>query len=1004
MAQNVTFMQETAVLITPLLTIALGSLLALGLGRTRSNTVRMGWSLAFFPLSAFLLTLYAYTRALTGEPLAYSLSWIPALGLRFSLYLDGLSALFALLVTGIGALVVVYAGYYFDGHPPTATGRTRPEASAPAGMGEYRFFTYLLLFMLAMLGLVLAGDLITLFLFWEGTSITSFLLIAYKFKDEAARKGAFKSLFLTGGGGIALLAGFLFLTSLSGGADFGSVMASGDLLRANPLYPVFFSLIALGAFTKSAQFPAHIWLPEAMSAPTPASAFLHSATMVKAGIYLLARLNPAIGNTDLWFWTLSVVGLTTMLVGAYVGFKQHDLKALLAYSTISQLGVMVALIGQDTEIAFKALVISVLAHALYKSALFMTAGIIDHETGTRDLRGLGGLRVQMPRVFVIAGIAALSMAGLPPLFGFLAKETLLATATHPGLPAFVDTLFPLTTVLAGALILGQAGLVVWEVFLANPTDPRRPPSGHDPHPAFWLAPAIPAVLSLLIGLTPVEPAFLAGFLAEAARGAFGDKVKVSLALWTGINVPLILSFVAVTLGALVFWGRERIRAVMTGFLPGISANVIYEGTISGLNWLSKAATGLQLGRLRFYLAVIMLGAVGLVALFGGFPSFPGEQWDRLDLAGLDGLRLFSLVMLAVAGLVSIFMRRDLHAVIAVGISGLGVAVWMALEPAPDVALVQFVVDILAMVILVLSLNIIPRVQRERAQEFTHRQSRPGLLRDALVAALAGLVVMGVSFTALRTRPRESVVSPFYAENAKPLTGAKDIVGAIVVDFRATDTLVEIMVFSLAGLGIYTLLHYATRAGGEHSHEPSVRSLPEHTPLGIHDMPTSPFLHTLAYVMLPLAFLLGLTHMLYGHDQPGDGFTAGVIISLAIAEWYMLFGYSETRRRLPWLNPARLMTAGLGLALATALLGAAFGGGVFAPVDYGARLNLPLPPGLNLSNSLLFEIAIALSVMGAATMMIDNLGHPREEDLEAEAELAEIESTSTPSKGEGMEVL
>jgi multicomponent K+:H+ antiporter subunit A len=768
------------------------------------------------------------------------------------------------------------------------------------------------------------------------------------------------------------------------------VLASGDLLRSSPLYPVFFTLIVLGALTKSAQFPAHIWLPEAMSAPTPASAFLHSATMVKAGIYLLARLNPAIGYTDLWFWTLSIVGLTTMLVGAYLGFKQNDLKPLLAYSTISQLGVLVALIGQDTEIAFKALVISILAHALYKSALFMTAGIIDHETGTRDIRALGGMRRQMPVMFGIAGIAALSMAGLPPLFGFLAKETLLASATHPSLPAIVDSLFPLTTVIAGALVLAQAGLLVWGVFLRKPTETEHPPRGHDPKPAFWLAPAIPAVLSLLIGLSPVEPAFLANFLAEAAEAAYGDKVKVSLAMWTGINVPLILSIVAVTLGSLIFWQREHVRPAMMGFLPKFSSNVLFNETVSGLDWLAKAATNLQLGRLRFYLSIMILSTIGLVALFFDILSSFDIQFNGLNLTGLNGLRLFALVMLAGAGLVSVILRRDLHAVIALGISGLGVAIWMALEPSPDVALVQVVVDILATVILILSLNIIPRKLRDRAQEFTYRQSRPGLLRDALVAMLAGLVMVAVTYTSLSTRPRESQVSPFYLENAKMLTGAKDVVGAIVVDFRATDTLVEIMVFSLAGLGIYTLLHYATRKGGEHSHEPPVKALSVHTPLGIHNLPTSPFLHMLAYVMLPLAAMLGITHILYGHDQPGDGFTAGVIISLAIAEWYMLFGYNETRRRLPWLKPGRFMIAGLGLALVTAILGVVFGAGFFAPVDYGKMLNLPLPPGLNLSNSLLYELAIALSVMGAATLMIDNLGHPREEEPEAEADLEAIE--------------
>jgi NADH:ubiquinone oxidoreductase subunit 5 (subunit L)/multisubunit Na+/H+ antiporter MnhA subunit/multisubunit Na+/H+ antiporter MnhB subunit len=976
-------------LIFPLLLLGLGVLLALALYRIPWSNPRAGWILALIPASAFAILLHAVTQMHDGKPLTYSVPWIPSLGLNFSLYLDGLSALFALLITGIGTLVIIYTGYYFDDSHSTGDGGQKTTVNGQPSSVEYLFFAYTLLFMLAMLGLVLAGDLITLFLFWEGTSISSFLLIAYKFKDEAARQGAFKSLFITGGGGIAMLAGFLFVISLTGGADFKTILSSGDLLRSSQLYPVFFTLIAFGAFTKSAQFPAHIWLPEAMSAPTPASAFLHSATMVKAGIYLLARLNPALGGTDAWFWTLSIFGLTTMLVGAYLGFKQNDLKPLLAYSTISQLGVLVALIGQDTEIAFKALVIGILAHALYKSALFMTAGIIDHETGTRDFRKLGGLRGQMPIMFGIAGIAALSMAGLPPLFGFLAKETLLASVTHPSLPTVVDKIFPLTTVLAGALILAQAGVLVWGVFLGKPADEKHPPHGHDPKFGFWFAPAFPALLSLLIGLAPVEPAFLANFLADAAKAAYGDKVKVSLALWTGINVPLILSIAAVTLGSLVFWQRERIRPRLMRFLPNLTANALFNGTMSGLDWLSRTATSLQGGRLRVYLRIMILSSVALVALFIGIPSGLSIPSLELNVEGLNGLRLFSLVMLTISALVSVFARRDLYAVIALGITGFGVSIWMALEPSPDVALVQVVVDILATVVLILSLSLIPRRMRDRANELLH--SRRGMTRDALIAGLAGLVMMGATFTALNTRPRQSLVSPFYAENAKPLTGAKDLVGAIVVDFRGTDTMMEILVFALAGLGIYTLLHYTVRGVGEHTHEEPEKALAVHTPLGIYNLPTSPLLHTLAYVMLPLSFMLGITHMMYGHDQPGDGFTAGVIISLAIAQWYMLFGYHETRRKLGWLNRNDMIVAGLGLALLNALGGAVFGAGFFAPVDYGNLLGLSLPAGFAITNSFLFEVSIALAVMGAATLILDNLGHPREEDPVADAELAAMEN-------------
>ncbi len=985
---------QPIILVLPLALLGLGFLAALLLRRAQLSNPQAGWLLAAFPFAAFATLLYTYSQA---HPLTFSIPWIPALGLDFSLYLDGLSALFGLIITGIGTLVVIYTGYYFDnsGHDTsvfdqskieTRNSKPQPEVSnneARITNIEYRFFSYTLLFMFAMLGVVLAGDLITLFLFWEGTSISSFLLIGYKYKDEAARRGAFKSLFITGGGGIALLAGFLFIMHISGGADFKTVLSSREILISSPLYPVLFTLIALGAFTKSAQFPAHIWLPEAMSAPTPASAFLHSATMVKAGIYLLARLNPALGGTDAWFWTLSLFGLTTMLVGAYLGAKQNDLKPLLAYSTISQLGVLVALIGQDTEIAFKALVISILAHALYKSALFMSAGIIDHETGTRDLRKLGGLRQQMPILFGIVGIASLSMAGLPPLFGFLAKETLLASATHASLPAIIDSLFPLTTVLAGALILFQAAILVWGVFLAPPADPKHPPHGHapmrghDPKWGFWLAPALPALLSLLIGITPVEPAFLANFLAEAAKAAYGDKVKVSLALWTGINVPLILSIVAVSLGLLLFWQRNRIRSALMAFLPNLTVNALFDGTISGIDWLSKTATQAQGGLLRVYLRVIVIGAAALALLFSGLPSLALFQNIHWNLEGLNGLRAFSLVIMAAAALATIFLRRDLSAVIALGLVGLGVAVWMALEPAPDVALVQVVVDILATVMLILGLNIIPRKQRDRANELLH--SRRGMTRDWLVAGLIGLVVAFAAFIALETRPRASLVTPYYAETAKPLTGAKDIVGAIVVDFRGADTLIEIMVFGMAGLAIYTLLHFGARKPGEHSHDESMKMLPAGAPKGIYALPTSPLLHSLAYVILPLSFMLGVTHMMYGHDQPGDGFTAGVIISLAIAMWYIVFGYAETRRKLPWLNRNNLIVAGLTLALANALGGIVFGASFFAPVNYGELLRLPMPPGFSLGSAFLYELAICLTVMGAATLMIDNLGHPREED-------------------------
>ncbi|MCS6844418.1 MAG: DUF4040 domain-containing protein [Caldilineales bacterium] len=919
--------------------------------------------LAAAPLAAFVLLLWMQPAIAGGKSLSWSVPWIPALGLSLSLYLDGLSALFALIVSGIGVLVVWYSGYYFQGDDGN----------------HARFLTFLLLFMASMLGVVMAGDVITLFIFWEGTSITSFLLVAYKTKDPQARAGGFQALFITGGGGIALLAGLLMVAHVAGDTSFATILASGEALRASPLYPALLLLIAFGAFTKSAQFPAHIWLPRAMTAPTPASAFLHSATMVKAGIFLMARLNPALGGTDLWFSLLTGFGMATMLIGAYLGLKQNDLKGLLAYSTVSQLGVMMAMIGQNIDIAFKALVISVLAHALYKSALFLVAGIVDHETGTRDLRRLGGLRRAMPASFAVAFVAGLSMAGLPPLFGFLAKETLLATTTHPNVPPSVSNVMALLAVTAGALLLVQAGLLVTDTFLGRPRDPDV--HGHEAPTGMWLAPAIPAAFSLVLGLAP-GPRVVADFLANAAQAAYGEKVKVSLALWTGLNVPLALSLVAIAVGLLIFVNRTRVRGMMalTGDRWGFQH--IYNDVLRGIDRLASLATQLQGGKLRTYLAIMLASALLLIVAavsLHGVPLITAETM-RAGLGSVVDeevglLRALALLMVVGSAAATIVLRRDFAAVIVMAAAGLGIALLMVLEPAPDVGLVQVVVDTLSTVILVLALTRLPRQQRERAYELNFVQSRPALIRNAALAVGVGVVVTSLTLIALTSRPRLSVPTPFFEANAKPLTGAKDIVGAVVVDFRGFDTLLEITVFAIAGLGIYTLLRYTARTAEDHVAEAPPTLARHLRSRGIGGLPTSPFVHALALVVLPLAMIVAVTHVLYGHDQPGDGFTAGVIVSLAVAFWYVVFGYEEAKARLPWLKSHRMLALGLLLAIVNAAVAALIAGSPMAPVDFGKMLGLPLPAGMNLSTSFLFELAIGLTVLGSASLMLDTLGHP-----------------------------
>jgi NADH:ubiquinone oxidoreductase subunit 5 (subunit L)/multisubunit Na+/H+ antiporter MnhA subunit/multisubunit Na+/H+ antiporter MnhB subunit len=869
--------------------------------------------------------------------LVRSIPWIPSLGLAFSIRLDGLSALFALLVSGIGALIMIYAGSYAKRDP-----------------GAWRLFLYLQIFFVSMIGLVVAGNLFLLFIFWEGTSVASYLLIGYAAKNEKARSAAFKSLLVTGGGGIALLAAFLLIESATGSADLAEILASGNRLRESSLYIPILILAALAAFTKSAQFPFHIWLPDGMTAPTPASAYLHSATMVKAGIYLLARLNPVLGLTESWFWVLTATGTLTMLFGAYLGLSQRDLKRLLAYSTISQLGVLTMLIGQDTAIAFKAVVIAVLAHSLYKSALFMTAGIVDHETGTRDLDRLGGLRRAMPGTAAAAVLGGLSMAGLPPMFGFLAKETLISTATHPTLPPFINLILAGTIVAAGALILAQAGVLVLGTFAG----PRREGlEARDPPAPMLVAALVPAAASLLFALVPLPG--IASLLAAAAGAAFGSPVKVSLALWSGVGIPLALSVVAVSLGLVLLRFESRVRNAQKQLEVGRIIDRLYDGLLAGVDALSRRAVRLQHGRLRLYLSVMFLAVVILFVLFGR-PVPPRLAPASVPLDLWAALRVFALAIVVASSAATIVLRRDLHAILALGASGLNVAVLFLLEPAPDVALAMIVVDILTVVILVLALTKLPAAIRARADALDFRESKRQKILDAILASGVGAAAALVAWTALATRPRPSEVSQFYAERSKALAGARDIVGAIVIDFRGFDTLIEIAVFSLAGIGAFSLLCRGALKRDARAADRGSRS---------------PLLRSFAFVILPLCMVLAAVFVMYGHDRPGDGFVGGVIVALAVVFWYAVFGAERSRRTLRWVRPLPLAVSGLALALVQASISYFVNGSFYTPVDFGRRLGLPLPDGFALSTSFLMEVAIFLAVLGGASLVIDSTGHP-----------------------------
>lgn len=948
----------------PILTLFIGGVIAALFGlpalNKRLSTTVLSWALALFPLAALLMVWSGITAVNADQILTTQLQWLPSLNLSLSLYFDSLSALFTLLVTIIGTVIIVYTGQYFKGDD-----------------GAWRMLSYLLFFMTAMMGIVMAGDVLTLFIFWEATSILSFLLVAYKAESEAARYGAFRALLITGGGGIALLIGVLFISNVAGGADFATILSSRELLVGSQLYPIMFGLLALGAFTKSAQWPFHIWLPGAMSAPTPASAYLHSATMVKAGIYLMARMYPAMGGTDLWLKTLTGVGVITMLMGAYLGLKQNDLKGLLAYSTISQLGILMALIGQDSGYAFKALIIGIVAHALYKSALFLVAGIVDHATGTRDIRRLGGLAKIMPYTAAVAALAALSMAGLPPLFGFLAKETLLKTAVeHPTEARVIQA----AIVLTGSLMLAQGGLFFWETFMGKPKDPAIHP--HKPPTLMWMMPAIPALLSLFLSILP-GPKEEATLLAGAATAAFGDVVKVNTQLYHGLTTELWLSVIAISLGFVIFWQRHRVRSWQNRLSQSWSIDAGYAHLLAAIDKAAFWATRLQMGNLRTYLVIMLVAALTLVVGFGWrtFTTLHVVN-DLSDVAvGTIGLRVFTLLLVVTASAATVTLRRDFFAVLAFGAAGFAMALLFTLEPAPGVALVQIVVDILSIVILTLALTRLPRLKRQQAQAIhdagRRRKNWKKLWRDGGISAVFGLVVMVISFIAITSRPRTSAITPFFEEFAAS-TGAKSIVGAIVVDFRALDTLIEIAVFSVAGLGIYVLLRYAAKKHGDTttpSPAPQLRFLTQGLAMGAG---ASPFLRLPVYVMLPLALIYAATQIMYGHNQLGDGFTAGVTISLSVSLWYVVFGYEGARRRLSWLRrPSIFIGTGVLLAVVTGLVAAWMTGNFLGNVDFTAGWHF-LPYGFHVSTSFLFELAICLTVFGSATHMLNGLGHPESE--------------------------
>jgi multicomponent Na+:H+ antiporter subunit A len=765
----------------PMLSIAVISGFLLAIAAPALHRLKPAWSgvlLSLLPLSLFIFFLNHAGRIAGGDTLLEVRTWAPAMEVGFSFYLDGLGLIFALLITGIGTVIVFYSGGYLRGHPELG-----------------RFYLYLLGFMASMLGLVLAGNGIVLFIFWELTSLTSYFLIGFDHQRESARSAALQALLVTGLGGLALLAGILMLGAVGGSLEIYDLLDRGASIRGHALYFPILLLVLIGAFTKSAQFPFHFWLPSAMEGPAPVSAFLHSATMVKAGVYLLLRLTPVLGGTETWHTTLTLFGAVTMIGGAWLALFQSDMKKILAYTTVNGLGTMVYLTGLGSHLAIQAAVVFLVGHALYKGSLFLAAGVVDHETGSRDVRRLQGLFRQLPAIAIAAILSGFSMAGLPPLLGFVAKELVYETVLKLPTAGWLPTVVALG---ANALLFAATAVLLVRPFFSGW---RRPPTGHHRISLdLTLGPLLPAAVGLFCGLAP--GLIDMSLVSPAVSAVTGRAEMIHLSLWHGLTPMLALSGVTVLAGAGLALGFQRVRDRIEPLrrIRRYGPEAGYDILLAGLKALAAWQTRIfQGGYLHNYVLTIVLTVIGLTGVT--LASHPAGFY--LDLQRLE-IRLFELVItgLMIAGaVVAVVARSRLSAVVAMGVIGYGLALVFIDFGAPDLAMTQFIIETMTVILFVLVIYRLPHYTlfSTPAQRFVH----------AVVGIASGLMMTFLVLVALSVQ-QGSLLSDFFFENSLLLAHGRNVVNVIIVDFRSLDTLGEITVLSLAGIGVYTLLKLRPR--------------------------------------------------------------------------------------------------------------------------------------------------------------------------------------------------
>ena len=898
-----------------------GTTLAAAAGRRSGRAA--AWALGVVTAAALGIVLASAPAVLAGQPVSMTWPWIPGLGLAVSLRLDGLALLFAGLILGIGLLVILYARYYLGPADPPG-----------------RFYARLALFMAAMLGIVLADNLLLLAVFWELTSLASFLLIGYWQHRADAREGARMALAVTGAGGLAMLAGFLLIGETAGSYEIPAIVAVADRVRADPRYPAALILILVGAFTKSAQFPFHFWLPAAMAAPTPVSAYLHSATLVKAGIFLIARLYPVLGGTPLFTYVVTTVGLVTFVFGAYVAVFKHDLKGLLAYSTMSHLGLITFLLGLDSPLSNVAAVFHIGNHATFKASLFMAAGIIEHEVGTRDMRRMNGLWKHMPHTGTLAIVAASAMAGVPLLNGFLSKEMFFAEALALRHLGVLGGLATAAVALGAAFSVAYSTRFVHDVFFNG--EPRDLPRAPHEAPRFMTVPVEVLVTACIaVGLLP---GLTVGPIVDlAARAVFGaDLPAYSVGLWHGFTPPLLLSALAFAGGALLYWALQRQYNLHLHVPSRWSARRLYLALLAALTSVAeRTSTRFANGALSRSLALLFGVSAALVAtplLAGGV-----RTGERL-LVPLTALGVVAALVLAAGALGCVIWHRErLVALVFSGVVGLVVSLAFLYFSAPDLAMTQLVVEVVTTVLVLMALARLPRSSPDTPSRLRHG-------RDAVLAGLIGVGVGGMALVVM-TRPA-STISWYFLENSLARGGGANVVNVLLTDFRAYDTFGEITVLAIAALGVVALLDGVRQAkpDADRTHAPLLFAVA-------------------ARWLLPLAIVVSVYIFFRGHNAPGGGFVAGLITAVALLLRHIDHGVNggPARRRLDY---TRITASGLLIAGATGV--AAWGLGRPFLTSVHAEPILPLIGAMPLASATLFDLGIYLAVVGTTMLTLVSL--------------------------------